>query len=103
MLYGYLDIVCLLDALPYAAGTVQNAAERMRTWLDAMIDSKQRIVLFNDTAYNGAPSIPGLPAYADRVLATNNSTSYGEALPIGCELQVHHLEEIGYIHCTGQK
>ena len=108
MLEGYLDIVCLLDALPYSVGTVKDAAERMRAWLGVMIDPKQRIVLFNDAAHNGTPPIPRLLAYADRVLGDNNSSPHENSnTPSGTPatvdgLEVHHLQESGYISALGR-
>jgi uncharacterized heparinase superfamily protein len=103
MLEGYLDVIAVLETRDYPVDSLRDATERMRAWLGAMIDPDKRIALFNDSAHNGAPSIPHLLSYADRVLGTSRLTTGNENGDSRTSvLRVNHLKESGYVSVSGE-
>ena len=80
-MYGISSIIDFVNA------TVKPTANRMRSWLDAMLHPDQRFALFNDAAFGIAPSPRELEDYA-RELGLEALTPKGEFI---------HLDQSGYI------
>lgn len=64
-------------------------ARSMHTWLLAMCHPDGEISLFNDAAFDIAPSVAELDAYARRVLV--------DELPTPAQLPLLHLKDSGYV------
>lgn len=66
----------------------KHRTQAMRTWLQAMCHPDGEISLFNDSAFNIAPSPAELEAYASRILGD---------IPSDAEASLVHLKDSGYV------
>ena len=103
-----LDLINLAQAFPgpvdsKTIGRWRSVASKMLSWLNSMSHPDGQIALFNDAAFEIAPTITQLRSYAMRLDIAKSKVYDNKEFKTGFPISIRQLKDSGYIRLAAKK